>query len=277
MFDLRREYFSESAGTDYDFSEAPVFVGLAGKDGVVNRIATQGGYARWESAQSAFMDWTKDERVFDRAYVQKGKDIFDLFFADRGLLQGNVLDVGGGWGLFRQWWEGSGELVYICHDPGVERFRKGPHSLHRELYRHAFTQKMTFVEGFGENMPYRDCVFDTGIIAATLDHCFNPGKVIAEMCRCIKNNGTILIVQHCEAGTSPVIARSRLHSRLKLLLHPKELIRKIFLRLLHPDRHLHHFLKKDIYGFLNAAGFDGIREKEINDAGLYAFEAKKLS
>lgn len=275
MPDLRKEYFSEAAAGHYDFSASPQFIGLAGREGVVGDVAAQGGYARWAAAQSSFMNWTKDERVFDRAYVEQGKAVFDLFFVARGMLKGSVLDVGGGWGLFRQWWDGSDALAYVCHDPGVERFRKGPHNLHRELYRHAFAQEMTFVEGFGENMPYRDGVFDTGVIAATLDHCLDPGKVIAEMHRCIKKGGTVLVIQHCEPVSSPDAMKHRMQGRLRLLLHPGELIRKIFLRLLHPDRHLHHFLKKDIHGFLDAAGFAETREVSINSSGLYAFEAEK--
>ncbi|MBN1995836.1 MAG: class I SAM-dependent methyltransferase [Anaerolineae bacterium] len=233
----------------------------------------------WAKAQRAFLRWTKDKKIFTEEYLQNGKKMYDLFFSEKGLLQGNVLDIGGGWGLFRQWWSPRETDVFIVHDPGLERFLRGPHPLHHVYYERAFNLPMTFVEGFGEDLPYNNETFDTCLVAAALDHCLDPEQVLAEMYRCLKKDGAILVIQHCHSAQperrSP---RPPLPKRvLKHLRYPQRLPRMIYKFLFYrKDPHLHHFLLADITSMLEKVGYSEIRVDVVpTTESVYAFQAKK--
>ncbi|MEK6760758.1 MAG: class I SAM-dependent methyltransferase [Nanoarchaeota archaeon] len=53
-----------------------------------------------------------------------------------------------------------------------------------------------FVNGMGENLPYKDDFFDVIIFANVLDHTSNPGKVLSEIKRVLKPNGIVRIEAH---------------------------------------------------------------------------------
>jgi ubiquinone/menaquinone biosynthesis C-methylase UbiE len=136
---------------------------------------------------------------------------------------------------------------------------------------------MTFVEGFGEELPYKNEVFDTCIIAAALDHCIDPGRVLAEAYRCLKTaGGTILVLQSCRTSRSKGHRPHILMRLWKLLRDPARLLREIYIRLFYQDRHLHHFYPSDITLWLEQAGFLQIQTSNVTGtSSVYAFEAKK--
>lgn len=265
----------ETTGS-YDFTRSPRLVRrrAAAADGaVVSAEQTQ----RWSVAQSAFLRWTADRKNFSRDTVQEAKTLYDRYFGRRGLSTGSVLDIGGGWGLYRQWWSNGPGSTYVVHDPGVERFEKGPHAVHAQVYEHALSLPMTFVEGFGEDLPYRDGAFDTCIIAAALDHCIDPSRVLAEARRCLKPGGQMIVLQHSHShGETTQQARQQRIARV--LRNPGRIIAALRARvsaLFAPDHHLHHFHPGEIEALLRSAGFDEVTTSDLGGMDVYACEARR--
>jgi ubiquinone/menaquinone biosynthesis C-methylase UbiE len=136
---------------------------------------------------------------------------------------------------------------------------------------------MIFVEGFGEGLPYRDNVFDISLVAATLEHCVDPQRVIAEGYRCIKPEGSMIVIEGCRSSESsserlPLWKRVRRHA-------PKDLLGILYYRVFHPDvGHLHQFTDADVKVLLELAGFSSITREPVPDLpNCYAFEAWKPS
>jgi ubiquinone/menaquinone biosynthesis C-methylase UbiE len=271
-----RKLFKEDEQSHYDFSEAPTLIRVKDRNALKERILKGHDTSRWMNSQLQFLDWAKDRRVFTRGYIESGKATYDVFFEKRGSLRGKILDIGGGWGLWRQWWEPSKSDLFIVHDPGIERFLRGPHKLHRDYYQRALSMPMVFVEGFGEGLPYRDGIFDISLVAATLDHCINPQRVIDEAYRCTKPKGSIIVVQSCYSPESSGHRLSHLKSLGKC--SPGQLLRIFYLRVFRPDHHLNRFRPVDVTLMLERAGFADISKDTVpNTQDVYAFEAWKPS
>ncbi|MBL7068462.1 MAG: class I SAM-dependent methyltransferase [Candidatus Omnitrophica bacterium] len=266
--------FKDDKKVHYDFSQSPALIELHKKN--TDQTFEKDHAAKWKKAQNEFLRWTKDRKVFPKRQVEDGKKIFDEYFKKRGYLQGNILDVGGGWGLFREWWEERESNIFIVHDPGIERFLRGPHKLHHDYYKRAFSLPMTFVEGFGEDLPYKDGIFDLYLIAATLDHCIWPQEIIRAAYRCIRPDGIILIIQRC-GPSGPLGDFVNIFRRLKAyLFKPERFLRAFYRRLFYRDPHLHHFSIQGITALLEEAGFSKVRIEVISMAeNIYAFEAQK--
>ncbi|MEM7034741.1 MAG: methyltransferase domain-containing protein [Chloroflexota bacterium] len=222
------------------------------------------------------MNWTNDRTIFTEEYIHTSKQIYDNLFQEKGLLQGNVIDVGGGWGLFRQWWNPGESGIFVVHDPGVDRFIEGPHQLHRMFYEQAMSLPMTFVEGFGEELFYKDDSFDTCLIASTLDHCVAPQQLFAEAYRCLRPGGGILIFQDCE--TPQMVKKDTFLKRLnKYIFDPRRLFRAVYGKLIYGNPHLHHFTCAEIISWLEDAGFRNIEVSLITEtSAVYQFQAIKV-
>lgn len=261
----------------YDFSQAPRLIRYQ----TTTPAATvfQGEeLARWQAAQQLLLRWTRDRQIFTAAYVQQGKAIYERFFQQHGPLRGNVLDIGGGWGLYREWWEPTENAVFIVHDPGIERFLRGAHELHHQFYERAFRLPMTFVEGFGEELPYEANTFDSCLIASVLDHCVDPARVLAAVQRCLKPGGVLLILQQGEgqSATQPTRRRSLAARLAGLLSNPQRLFTVLRTRLFYKEPHLHHFTVAGLQTLLAQAGYTGIEVTFVPDSGrIYAFTARK--
>ncbi len=272
MDHLKSLFEDEKIGA-YDFSRAPERVARVEGDQPASMLFGEEKFARWKTAQESFIKWTGDKRIHTREYVLNTKTTYDEFFSDHGPPRGHVLDVGGGWGLFRQWWEpGYDQALYIVHDPGIERFERGPHEVHREIYQQAFNRPLTFVQGFGEDLPYKEAVFDYVIAANVLDHCAEPAAVFAGISKCIKTGGRILVLQDCSSDAP--YARERITSKLKRYArHPGKVLSNIVSRLFYPDHHMCHFSDRDIRGLLETHGFKQVEQSYIAPVKLFAFMA----
>lgn len=233
--------------------------------------------SKWAKFQRSFLKWTGDTSVFTEEYITHSKASYDRFFDIRGLLRGNILDIGGGWGLFRQWWDPEAQSgIFVVHDPGIERYINGAHSLHRSLYQTAFGHPMTFVEGFGEQLPYHADTFDICQIAAALDHCIYPDKVCSEAYRVLRQGGEILVISTWHDGSTESTRPSILSRVKKHLLHPLNFLSTLNNWIFHRDEHLHHFSPKDIASLLQDNGFSDIRTSVIPlTSNVWAIQAIK--
>lgn len=271
-----RELFEKGKQADFDFSQSPDFIRRKEESAQQAKLFEKGDLSRWARTQRGLMHFTKVKSIFSKEYVETGVLQRDSFFRERGGLKGNVLDIGGGWGLYRQWWKPEVSDVYFVHDPGIERYLRGAHKIHHDYYQRAFSLPMTFVEGFGEELPYENEVFDTCLIADSLDHFVEPEKVLAEAYRCLQSaSGAVLILQKCDAGE-----RSRQPNILKRLLknlrNPRRFLSKIYHWLFYKGHHLHHFSSEDIVTLLEQAGFSKVQVTGLAKAkSIYAFEANR--
>ncbi len=242
----------------YDLSRAPALVRLRDE-----RLPDVDGelWDRWRDGQREFLTWTRENAAENRGYVLESIARLEELFKHRGLLKGNVLDVGGGWGLFRRWWSAGGDSQFIVHDPALERFLTGPVPLYRELYGDALGRPMTFVAGFGEELPYRDGVFDEFVCAAALDHALDPRRVLAEGLRCLKPDGRALVIVQCtgEAGEERTLKRSFGRRLLRAFRHPLRTLKRLFGGA--KDHHLHHFTMEDLTDLLTSVGFTRVESR----------------
>lgn len=250
--DALRDLLKPDRARDYDFSQLPGLLTL--RDGSACARAVFGEDAeRWTKMQETFTAWATDPTSLSEATVRSRTGAFDTFFAKRGFLRGRVLDVGGGWGLFRQWWEPGPDGLFVVHDPGVERFLQEPSPLHQELYERALSLSMTFVEGFGESLPYQDQVFDTCLVANTLYHCVQPGRVVAEAARCLTPSGRIVVITD-EGAVRPEWPAALLgHVR-----HPRRMLGIVRRRLTKTGIVIRHLSAREMEALVDAGGLADI-------------------
>ncbi len=268
-------FFRRSELPRYDFTRAPALIRLRDErlGGVDEEL-----WRRWEDGQREFLDWTREIAAVKREYVLESIARLEEIFAYRGLLEGSVLDVGGGWGLFRRWWRSDGNPIFIVHDPALERFLTGPAPMYRELYGDVLERPMTFVAGFGEELPYRNGVFDEFVCAAALDHALDPRRVLTEGLRCLKPDGNALVIVHCTgmAGGERTLKRSFGRRLLRAFRHPLRALKRLFGGA--KDPHLYHFTVEEVVDLMASVGFVGVESRPYGaDSGARAFLARKPS
>lgn len=235
--------------------------------------------AEWRAKQEAFLRWAKDAQMFCEAEVKKSYFLYNRFFEARGPLRGRVLDVGGGWGLFREWWRADPQACFTVHDPGAERFMSEPPESIRRYFRDGLSRAAWFVEGYGENLPYEDQSYDIALIAAALDHCADPPRVLAECHRVLKPGGALLVLQHVEPEARDTAGRIRRHVRRVIsVLADMQRLRRAMRRLfVHPgDPHLHHFSAATLKQLVEAARFEACAIEALSaELGIVAVQARK--
>lgn len=270
-----KQLFKKEEIQFHDFSNNKLIKSKEGENRL-KRLFSKETIKKWADAQKVCLRWTKDKTIFPENYIEGSKLSYDAYFKKRGPLKGKLVDVGGGWGLFRQWWKPSKSDFYLVHDPGVERFLRGPHKLHYKHYKKAFSIPMNFVEGYGEKLPYKDKTFDTWINMAALDHCIDTDKVMQEAYRILKPKGTVIVIQRIHEYK---VERKRgylLKRLFKHIFHPGRLMYIMYNRLVYKDEHLHHFEKKDMIDLLKRAGFSKVTATAIpNTEGNYSFEGRR--
>jgi len=267
-------FFSNDNKQEYEFSNAPELIKYKQTSKAVTKILGADKFQKWNRTQRGIMHFTKLKSIFSKEYVEKGFNIYDSFFSKKGFMKGNVLDVGGGWGLYRQWWEPGSNNVYIVHDPGLEMFFRGPHQIHYHYYKRGFEKPMTFVEGFAEELPYKNDVFDTCLIAASLDHFVEPETSLKEVHRCLKKGtGQMIIIQTCHIP-GQTMKKSIVRRISNNLREPIRCLAKIYHTLFFKCEHLHKFSPDELKSLIQKAGFKRVKANKLPDSErLYAFEA----
>ena len=266
---------TDQAGA-YRLPEGTRFLLRAESD--LGRLVGDPALAReWAKKQHQLMRWTRDDAMFNEAEVSFNHAMYERFFAVRGPLTGQVLDVGGGWGLFRQWWSASDGECFVVHDPGSERFMAPPPPTVLRIFAAGLARPVWFVEGYGEQMPYQDGRYDLVMIAAALDHCADPARVMRECRRVLKSGGRLIIIQGFdpEHGEAPREGTD-LYSRLKRVLSdPRRLYRAIKQRIFHRgEPHIHHFTRESLNRLISEGGFTESTETVLNVThGVSVFEA----
>lgn len=261
-------------------SETPY---LLSRDGVADRALADPALKQdWAEKQAQFIRWTRDAAMFTEAEVTENHGRYDCWFAAEPArrLSGRVLDIGGGWGLFRQWWDAGEAGCFVVHDPGVERFTVSPPDALRKVFAAGLARPAWFVEGFGEDLPYRDASYDTVAIISALDHCADPARVLAEAQRVLRPGGRLFIIQGFDPQPGEKVAgRSFLARLIRVLSNPQRLYRAVRQRLFHRgDPHLTHFTLEELRSLMAEKGFIDIGETVVSERfGVAVIEARSRS
>lgn len=275
-----------SAGAQRDFKNVPGTRYLLRRDGanlagVLGGVLGNAGVASdWREKQDTLIKWTRDPVMFNEADVAQNFALYRRFFEDtRGPLAGRVLDIGGGWGLFRKWWRAEGDACFTVHDPGVERFTVEPPETLKRYFGDGLGKPAWFVEGVGEQLPFEDSSYDVVMIASAMDHCADPPRVLAEARRVLRLAGALLVIQGFDrvAGQPKPEGRSFFARLGRLLADPRRLHRAIRQRLFHRgEPHMHHFTQASLRAMIEASGFRSKSETVISERfGVLAIEARK--
>jgi len=268
------EMFLPAAFEMYDFSKAPEFIRLRETTSQSKNLFKEDDLRQWNRTQKGLMHLAGSKNLFSPEYVEQGRHIGVSLFEHRGNMKGNILDVGGSVGRYREWWEPEDNDVYVVHDPGVEVYIRGPYETVRVCYKRAFNLPMIFVEGFAEELPYEDGIFDICLMSAAMDHFVDPAKAFREARRCLKKGtGTIIIIQSC--GDAEQSKKKSIVKRIIDNMHnPKRFISKIYHHLFFAGKHLHHFTHEQIVAMLENAGFKNVEVNELPVLKhIYSFEA----
>jgi SAM-dependent methyltransferase len=113
-------------------------------------------------------------------------------------ISGDVLDVGGGVGTVREFLKEDTRFISI--DPSIDAPFKVPKPK-REAYK-CLAQKLNFVCGLGEFLPFRTESFDWIHMRSMLDHVQIPDLVLLEARRVLKPGGSLLVGLYVEGGKS---------------------------------------------------------------------------
>lgn len=269
-----RAIFRKEQWDQFDFSAAPGLILSKCRSTAALDNVDPAKAARWRMTQDGFLERARSRDKYPREKLERIKARYSALFRERGPLRGSVLDIGGGWGLYREWWEGHNDDVYLVHDPGAERFMNGAHAAHNECYQRAFGLPMTFVEGCGETLPYKDNVFDTGLIASALDHCADPRRVLAQAYRCLKPGGRMVVLQTCKA---PHTRRFREHAARVVahLYRPRQLLSRLYTKTFGPPAHMHAFVARQLTAILEEAGFSNVQTYAVQ-SDIQMFETHKV-
>jgi ubiquinone/menaquinone biosynthesis C-methylase UbiE len=260
---------------DYDFFLSPVLIRR--KERAI-AAASDRQAAVWADGQRHFNKWALAKDTFTEEYVADGRHVMDRLFAELGPLTGNVLDVGGGWGLYRQWWDDNGGRgTFVVHDPGIERILAGPTEHHRAIYREAFARPVTFVNDFAENLDYRPASFDCVLFAESLDHVLDHQRALSRAAACLKDGGHLILVNHVESGEKTGAQARRYVKKLGEIKNPVTILKKGWQRLVVGDKHLRTFSSKSLAALGENLGLDHTAESYIEPTHQLAIKFSKAA
>ena len=221
-------------------------------------------YEIWQQCQANWVDWVTSDKPYDERDERILYDFYKYFF--NGRLNGNVIDIGGGEGLFREWHDGTGD--YIVYDPNGDC---GNNEVLGKLYKKAKSKPYIRMIGLGEYIEYEDDMFDVCIISSALDHCIEPERVINEATRCLKNGGMMMIIQdfvpeglwEATKYKSHVLFRYARVAIKLLFTNPAVLWKKIRYTTETHTQHIHSFERDGLVSMLERRGYTNITTERI--------------
>ncbi|MBM2821002.1 MAG: Methyltransferase type 11 [Candidatus Berkelbacteria bacterium] len=238
--DIINRFFKHSALKFFDFSKTNIVYSKQIKKSL---NATSENYSTWRAYQIIYLIWNKWS-VFANSFNQNGQKNFEkvfnetlrILFLESGFMSGNTLDLGGGCGSLIAYWQSDNKSHYFNQDPNVRTYE----------YCLGEDDTAIFVEGFAENLPYKDQVFDSILIADALDHFVDPKRALRECSRVLKPNGSLLIVHSFRNEKYAKSIIKRLNTRFMLYLNRRA--------------HNNTFENGEVTAFLETIGFDSFSE-----------------
>ena len=146
---------------------------------------------RWTLAQQYEKDWwEKRIDLVDFEFYKNFSDEFREFGKEHLKITDEtvILEIGSGAG---------GILTYLTeskHRHAIDPLENFYASVPKFIEQR--DNSVNYLSAKGENIPFEDKMFDFIIMDNVLDHCDNPNKVMEEVKRVLKNNGTIYFKQN---------------------------------------------------------------------------------
>ncbi len=166
------------------------------------------GYQDWVTGQNQYESWvaalSSEGASTSESYseeISRDRATYEHFH-----LAGDVLDVGGGFGLLREFLENHVRLISI--DPFIEATSKVPPAIRLAYSR--LDNKLNFIGGLAEFLPFQTESFDWVHMRSMLDHVQVPDLAMKEAHRVLKSGGLILVGLYVEGGRDgkiPIVRR----------------------------------------------------------------------
>ena len=129
------------------------------------------------------------------------------------------------------------------------------HATHFEVYKEAFSKPINFVIDFGENIAYRNELFDFVLLAETLDHISKIEMVLKESLRVLKRKGSLIIINHLEDNLKIAGKLDGCLKQMKRIKNPIKIFKKAYHRIVVGDHHLQKFTKESLKSIPGTIGF----------------------
>lgn len=162
-----------------------------------------------------------------------------------------VLDVATGTGLVASELAGRGARV-VGLDQSEEMLA---------VARVRLGDRVTFVKGEAERLPFADAAFDALTFTYLLRYVDDPAGTMRELARVVRPGGRIAMVEFGVPGAAPLRALWRVHTRIALPLLGRLVSRAWFEvgRFLGPNIEEFHAREPDLPALWRAAGIDDVQ------------------
>ncbi len=146
-----------------------------------------------------FNNWSERQREMEQAYHELAADPaharlayhtdLDGYRGHLARCAGQVLDIGGGYGLVRHYLTAATE--YTVLDPSTSWFAQPWHVIADEFP--CLSTPPTFVRGVAEALPFPDSSFDWVLSFWSINHLDDPSRALAECARVVRPGGGMLV------------------------------------------------------------------------------------
>lgn len=144
---------------------------------------------QWEERQQEMEEWYGD-LIAGPAAAEELLEDYTLYAPLLATLSGDILDLGGGIGIVRDYL--PRDTRYTVIDPSLDWLGSEWSSLTEHFP--SLETKPRFVRGIGEHLPFPDRTFDVVLALWSLNHVDVPEAVFGEVCRVLRPGGRFLVV-----------------------------------------------------------------------------------
>jgi ubiquinone/menaquinone biosynthesis C-methylase UbiE len=149
---------------------------------------------KWEEIQKEYINYVVEKADIDsyELYDDQIKSGWDLYNKEYDV-KGNILDVGGFQGRFRQFLKDKKDINYISADPYYQSFLDVENQSNLLKAYTCLSIPCNFVCCSAEMLPFKSNTFDWVNSKSVLDHIENPVLAFKEAYRVLKPGGKFLL------------------------------------------------------------------------------------
>ncbi len=149
---------------------------------------------KWIEAYKYYKNWHEERKVIDeyKRYLTEIDSVNNIYTQEFSI-KGKVLDVGGGVGKTRHFFNGNDIQLYVSVDPYPEIFKDLEMQPNLLKAYPCLKEPCNFLLCNAENLPFKKNSFDWVHMRSVLDHFQDPYLAIREAYRVLKNEGTLFV------------------------------------------------------------------------------------